>query len=277
MSASLKLTSRSSLFDHKFPAFYACYLLKSIKTPKSQATYVGSTPNPPRIRPQRIRQHNGELTQGAYKTRFHRPWIMTMIVHGFPSKLAALQFEWAWQHPERSRHLQISNSRIETTKTGRPKTVLTSTPRFPANTLRNRLKTKVHVVRTMLSLPPWNSWPLHVTIFHPEALQEWKAASSGIPDSELPQGFTVSVEFEGVDGKGVRPVAMKALPKRDGPIDVQDTEFTNQFLAKIPKLLNTHTSHHCAICTEPIDVVNEVTLNNVATLIISFVPGSIYA
>ena len=52
------------------------------------------------------RQHNGELTQGASKTRAQRPWVMQMIVHGFPSKLAALQFEWAWQHPTVSRHVR---------------------------------------------------------------------------------------------------------------------------------------------------------------------------
>jgi structure-specific endonuclease subunit SLX1 len=87
---------------HVFPPFYACYLLKSLQTPKSVAVYIGSTPDPPR----RLRQHNGELKQGAFKTRFRRPWTMTMIVHGFPSRLAALQFEWAWQHPDRSRHLK---------------------------------------------------------------------------------------------------------------------------------------------------------------------------
>ncbi|KAF9039541.1 hypothetical protein BDZ89DRAFT_384828 [Hymenopellis radicata] len=87
---------------HAYPQFYACYLLKSIKTPSATATYIGSTPNPLR----RIRQHNGEISQGAFKTSRKRPWVMHMLVHGFPSKQAALQFEWAWQHPHISRHLK---------------------------------------------------------------------------------------------------------------------------------------------------------------------------
>ena len=99
---------------HAFPPFYACYLLRSKATANSNRTYVGSTPNPPR----RIRQHNGELTQGAVKTSRFRPWVrvkvdMPLMVPGdanyrlragrsrtvnlptlmirFPSKLTALQ------------------------------------------------------------------------------------------------------------------------------------------------------------------------------------------
>jgi predicted GIY-YIG superfamily endonuclease len=58
-------------------------------------TYVGVTNDMAR----RLRQHNGEICNGARQT--HRvmaltgkPWRLLFIVSGFPSRRAALQLEW---------------------------------------------------------------------------------------------------------------------------------------------------------------------------------------
>ena len=78
---------------------YFCYLIKSVATQKSNATYIGFTTFPKR----RLRQHNGEIQNGAYKTSKKRPWVHICVVGGFPNKRVALQFEWQWQHPTESR------------------------------------------------------------------------------------------------------------------------------------------------------------------------------
>ncbi|KAF3557089.1 hypothetical protein F2Q69_00016956 [Brassica cretica] len=46
------------------------------------------TVNPKR----RIRQHNGEITSGAYRTKKKRPWEMVLCIYGFPTKVSALQY-----------------------------------------------------------------------------------------------------------------------------------------------------------------------------------------
>ncbi|KAF8717472.1 Structure-specific endonuclease subunit SLX1, partial [Rhizoctonia solani] len=207
------MASRTTLGEdqHTIPLFYACYLLRSVKSKSSRSTYVGSTPDPPR----RIRQHNGELTQGAHKTRRGRPWVMTMIVYGFPSKLAALQFEWAWQHPYRSRHLRVS----ETTR-GEG----TYSQIFKQDSQANFLRTKILVAHTMLSVAPYNTWPLHVKIFTDEAKNIWDEICRVDTNGPLPQGSTVSVELEGVDGRAYVPVSRRTQ-MRTGPIDVKDSMF----------------------------------------------------
>ncbi|KAJ3065092.1 Slx4p interacting protein, partial [Podochytrium sp. JEL0797] len=115
--------------------FYACYLLNSQQPGKETKAYVGSTPDPVR----RIRQHNGEIQGGAKKTAKLRPWAMVLVVFGFPSSIAALQFEWAWQKPFASRHVKTASKRQD-------------------------LAAKLAVLAEMLDAEQWIRWPLKVHI-----------------------------------------------------------------------------------------------------------------
>lgn len=55
-------------------------------------TYAGVSPDPVR----RLRQHNGEIKGGAkYTTSAGPGWRHVCLVHGFRTKIEALQFEWA--------------------------------------------------------------------------------------------------------------------------------------------------------------------------------------
>ena len=76
---------------------WLCYLLLS---EDDVHTYIGCTNDFPR----RLRQHNGR--GGARYTRGHRPWRARFLVRGFASGRSALQFEWAWKHPYRTKRLE---------------------------------------------------------------------------------------------------------------------------------------------------------------------------
>jgi tRNA/tmRNA/rRNA uracil-C5-methylase (TrmA/RlmC/RlmD family)/predicted GIY-YIG superfamily endonuclease len=80
---------------------FHCYLLRSLDPKYPLKTYVGFTTDPIR----RLRQHNGELKSGGAKrtARNGRPWQYAAIIDGFQDKVAAMQFEWAWQHTHRSK------------------------------------------------------------------------------------------------------------------------------------------------------------------------------
>ncbi|KAL1665097.1 hypothetical protein GGF50DRAFT_53435 [Schizophyllum commune] len=234
-NATQPLTSRSSLVAHTYPSFYACYLLKSIQKPTSKATYIGSTPNPPR----RISRFAGELTQGAWKTKRGRPWIMQLIVHGFPSKLAALQFEWAWQHPHLSRHLKDGSGQ-------------------PLAAHRNKgIKNNIQTLLMMITSHPYNLWPLHVKLFTADAEKFWGLLAKAPAYRALPRGLTATVELEGVDGQsGSRGSG------RTGPVDVADTHFTSQYLAKNTAVAASSTKPTCSVCG---DKINEYTSDPLTT------------
>ena len=72
---------------------WACYCLVS----QSGSTYIGSTIDIDR----RLRQHNGELSGGAFATKRGAGWRRVCHIVGFPDERAALQFEWRWKQLSR--------------------------------------------------------------------------------------------------------------------------------------------------------------------------------
>ncbi|KAI9651599.1 MAG: Slx4p interacting protein [Alyxoria varia] len=151
--------------DRPIPAFYCVYLLRSTKSKTS--LYTGSTPNPRR----RLKQHNGLVTGGASRTsraKF-RPWRMAIIVTGFPSKIAALQFEWAWQHPHLTRHLRDVEPESEDLRKFMQDFPMKNQKQGPRS-LSGKLLSLVSLLRAQ----SFSRWPLQVDLFDPEAADIWQ-------------------------------------------------------------------------------------------------------
>ena len=79
--------------------FHCVYLLTSCDPKCPDWSYIGYTTDPLR----RLRQHNGELVNGAKRTsRKGRPWRLVLCVSGFLEQRVGLKFEFIWQHPFQS-------------------------------------------------------------------------------------------------------------------------------------------------------------------------------
>uniref|UniRef100_A0A2P2IXY5 Uncharacterized protein MANES_18G137600 n=1 Tax=Rhizophora mucronata TaxID=61149 RepID=A0A2P2IXY5_RHIMU len=113
--------------------FYACYLLTSLCPRFKGHTYIGFTVNPRR----RIRQHNGEIRSGAWRTKKRRPWEMVFCLYGFPTNVSALQFEWAWQHPTESLAVRQGAATFKSF---------------------SGVSNKIKLAYTMLNLPSWSRY-----------------------------------------------------------------------------------------------------------------------
>ncbi|KAF8468143.1 hypothetical protein BDZ91DRAFT_792991 [Kalaharituber pfeilii] len=190
---SLLRTSRQ-YGKRPIPAFYGVYLLRSL--PKPGSTYVGSTSDPHR----RLLQHNGKLKGGAWKTKRssgkYRPWDMVCIVSGFPSQMAALQFEWAWGYGYKTTKISqedrqaiygiaSSGSKVAKKKK-KPKR------RAPHATLERRL----YYLSALLRAQAFCRWPLHVRFFNADVWEKWEECTKRLKAFRgRPLGSSILIEL----------------------------------------------------------------------------------
>ncbi|EIW70449.1 hypothetical protein TREMEDRAFT_73470, partial [Tremella mesenterica DSM 1558] len=140
---------------------------------------------------------------------------MQMIVYGFPSKLTALQFEWAWQKPELSRHLRAHDA-VTDADLG---------PLFKKDGKRNHPTQKILVAHSLLNASPFCRLPLHIRFFNKDSLVTYLALRSAEPSSSA-SDVSVILDLGGVSGStNKRHHDTPGVTSLGGPIDVTDDHF----------------------------------------------------
>jgi structure-specific endonuclease subunit SLX1 len=243
------------------PAFYCCYLLRS--TVRHASTYIGSTPDPAR----RLLQHNGKVQGGAIRTSRAslRPWEMGCIVAGFPSNIAALQFEWAWHNAHLTRHISadqrvsFATTRTKISRSGK----ITKRPGRPSSSLLDKLA-NLHL---LLRVPYFCKWPLEVRFFSEDVYHAWTNWCARV-DTHLRPGIRVILDLpqprrtddeEEFSSAQPRP-SQKRKRKADligsgGPEGVDPTYARlRDVFEKGELLLDDGDDQTCAVCRKSLDL-----------------------
>ncbi|KAL1589555.1 Structure-specific endonuclease subunit SLX1 [Cladosporium halotolerans] len=241
--------------DKPIPAFYACYLLRS--TIRHASLYVGSTPNPVR----RLKQHNGEVKGGAVKTSRDslRPWEMALLVTGFPSKIAALQFEWAWQNTHITRHIS-STARISRTKQTSKSRISPKTGRARKRPPRPRLclTDRLANLHLLLGARSFERWPLRVTFYAEDVWRVWTRWINQHLEHEGGNGLRDGI-WVGLDAQTqANPSDQQQEPNTNPPppTGIPALDITHQslkpHLAKSLALLSSPSAKICTLCAHPL-------------------------
>lgn len=166
---------------------------------------------------------------------------MACIVTGFPSHIAALQFEWAWQNPHITLHIP-PEARLQHAagkkRSGQPKR-----PRHSVSSLLSNL-------HLLLRVPSFSRWPLEIRFFSKDAYKAWlkwtKTSANLIRDSiPIITDFPPEAASES-DTDGVRAKKRKTT-YGIAALDVAYTDIKHQ-VEKGKEIVEFEREGACAIC-----------------------------
>jgi len=194
----------------KVENFFGVYLLVCLNPKYKGRTYIGFTVDPIR----RLKQHNaGCQFGGARRTSNRGPWAMVVITHGFPNMVSALRFEWAWQHPQRSRRLNHLPPKKKSEKS---------------------LAYQIRLLGAMLTLGPWNRFPLSVRWLRPDLKEDLDF------ERDNPPPMHMAITYGPIEAAKKKSNSKKSK-KQD---TIEEDDLSDEVLL-------------CGLCVEPVTLADE--------------------